>query len=229
MTLNIIDIIIIALSAVLIITGYFRGLLLSVVGIFRFVVAVPLSFFVSDNYASTVYDGFVRSYAVDRISERISNVGSVEGFMSELSSSSSIVGSFIKQGLGSLSLDSLTSERAAAMIVDNLLESSIITIIKVALFVLTMLAFYVITALIILIIKHFSKKDKTPLKTANRLLGGLFGAVKAFMLLVAFCLLARVLLSVDFLGGYKIIKALDQSLIIDYINNSSLLINYPEV
>ncbi len=229
MQINIIDIIIIALSLLLVVAGYFKGLFLSIVGIMRFVFAVPLSFFVSDNFSQGVYDGFVRSYAVERVGERISSFGSIDEYTNKLSESSSIVSAFIKQGLGSLSLESLTNEKAAAMIVDNLLESALITVIKVCLFVLTMLAFYLITSLIILIIRHFSKKDKTPLKTANRFFGAVFGAVKALMLAVAFSLVAKALLSVDFLSGYKIVKVLDNSLIIDYINNTVSLINYPEV
>ncbi len=230
MTVNIIDIVLIALFVIMIIEGYVRGFLVSLIGILRFFLAVPVSYFASTRLAAPVYENWVRGYIINRITIGIENAGGIDGFVEKAVDGSNPVLSAVSKRFGELSLASLSPDKAAQLITDNLIQNAAMTVLKIAIFLATLVAFYVITAIIIRIVKVRSKKDEDkPLKKANRALGAVFGALKGLVVIFVFCLFASVIISLNFADNSSFVNALEESSVVHYVIYENPISNFPEV
>lgn len=97
----------------------------------------------------------------------------------------------------------------------------------VLLFVGCFVVLAVITGILMIVLKKLQKKKDMPLRTTNAILGGVFGLVKA--LVVVFTLATIMSVLKGFLTDEtQFIEAVNSSYVINFINNSNLL-EYLEV
>ena len=221
--MNYIDLFLVVLIAVYTYVGVRRGFLISLVGMLRFVVAVPLSAFVGNTYTEPIYKNYVRSYVLKYVSEKLSSSAQITDFTDGLKSLSNAFSFVFKDKSALASINAITPDTASAYITDNILCPIVQEIIKILLIVLTFLLFYVITGIIMSLAKKIRQKKNLPLHKTNSFFGGVFGLVKSLALVL-------VLASVyDFImplvtADNSFVTQLKSSVIINYINQINPLI-----
>lgn len=176
-----IDIAFIAITVFFVLAGACRGLVVSLLSMLRFVIGTPLAFFVGDRYASSIYDSLVREIAYNRVAQEISQSRSLDNIISNVKEITESLPSIFSQGVnlsGNLSIDEIS--RA---ITDTVVEPIAVVVIKILLFAVTFVAFYVVTGVLILMIKRLKNKEHMPLKRTDYILGGAFGLIKAMVFL----------------------------------------------
>ncbi len=223
--MNYIDIFFIVLVLTMLAAGYARGLLISALTLVRSIVVFPLAFFVAGYFNKQIYDAFVHNVALERVSTSLKTYADVDAYLASLRQSVADLPFGLSNSVNLSFLDNANNSNIAQGLVDNVVEPVALTVIKILLFVLTAVVFFVITALIIHLIKKAEdKKDSSPLKQTNKLLGAAFGFVKFFVvsaiICAAFSFMSSSLLSDE--NSFKLM--IDSSRAVEYINEINPLL-----
>ena len=224
---NYIDIFFIVLLLTMIAAGYARGLLISVLTLVRAIVVFPLAFFVAKSFNEPIYTNYVREAALNKITESISSSLNLDEFIKNAKETVASLPFGLSNAVDLSFLNDATSENIALKMLDNIVEPIAITVIKVLLFLITMIVFFVLTELILYFIKKAQKKkEHSPLKQTNKLLGGAFGLFKAFVASAIICALLS-FFSTSLLSDENSFKQMiDTSLAVENINKINPLINW---
>lgn len=177
--MNYIDLAFIGITAAIIIAGACRGLIVSLLSMLRFIIGIPLAFFVSDMYYSQIYNNLVKDIAYNHVLDELSQAQSIETIISNVREFTDSLPSIFSDNIdftGALSI-----EEISRAITDNVIEPIALVAIKIIIFAAVFIAFYLITGIIILAVKRLRKKEHAPLKKTDFILGGLFGLVKAVL------------------------------------------------
>lgn len=185
--LNYIDLFFIVIFFVMIFSGYMKGFLVSLLSSLRFIISVPLSLFIANNYSDDIYNAFLYEPVYNRVIIEIDKSG-IESVMASVRDIFDSLPFALSEKVDSSFLDYMNAEKEelALEIMKNIINPLAIIICKIVIFVLTIVAFYAITCLII---KYFKKKndDKdAPLHKTNRFMGAVFGLIKAGAFVFAF-------------------------------------------
>lgn len=218
-----VDLFLIILVVIYVYVGVRRGFLISLLGMLRFVVAVPLSLFVGDNYYKVIYDNYARNLVLKYVNDKLSNSNTVNDFIDGVKSFSNTF-SFVfsdKSKLDDINL--ISPSTASSYITDNILCPIVQEIIKILLIVLTFLLFYAITCIIMSVAKKIRQKKDLPLHKTNSVFGGLFGFVKACVLLFVISSITDFVLPL-ITKDNSFVTQLKSSVIINYINQINPLI-----
>ena len=221
--MNYIDLFLIVLVAVCTYVGIRRGFLISLFGMLRFVVAVPLSLFVGNTYTKPLYDNYVRSLVLKYVSDKLSNSSTVNSFIDTIKSFSNTFSFAFEDKSALKSVNLITPSTASSYITDNILCPIVQEIIKILLIVLTFLLFYAITGIIMSVAKKIRQKKHLPLHKTNSFFGGVFGLIKsgAWLLVIASIVnFALPLITAE----NEFVTQLKGSVIINYINQFNPLI-----
>lgn len=84
MEINFIDLILIVIFIGTILQGYARGFILSLISFAKYLVGVPLSFFIANSYNVAVYNNFVKDAVSQKISDGLSSAGDIDSFTASL-------------------------------------------------------------------------------------------------------------------------------------------------
>ncbi|MBO5495723.1 MAG: CvpA family protein [Eubacterium sp.] len=220
--INAIDIAFAVIALLMLLAGVIKGFVMTLVGMLRFVVAVPLSVYVSDRTSDLVYQSYVRNFVIDRLTDRITELGSVDSFVSSLTQKNSLVGDIILDSIPEAQLERLEPPKLSVTLTDNFLAPILQGGVKLAIFIAVFLAFYLVTALVMLIIRKAGKKDKSPLKTVDRVLGGVLGLVKSVIAVGVLSVIFLLIASFDSEGSNSFVKLINDSQVINFINNFDL-------
>lgn len=197
--------------------GARRGILISLFGMLRFAVGVPLSLYVGETYNKPIYDNYIRQYALDQVGKKLTNSQEITNFTNQLKDSINTF-SFLLEDKADLDmLNNLTSDKAAVYITDNIIEPVAVEIVKLVLILLTFLLFYVITGIIVSTAKKIREKKDLPLHHTNSILGGVFGLVKAFIIVIVIGAVADLIVTLDG-GENEFLRQLESSTILKYVN-----------
>lgn len=194
----------------------------SLISFVRFAVGVPLSFFISNTYSPVIYNQYVKEFAIEKITSQIDSSANIDAF----------VETFRKTldefpfGLGNMAdfsfLDNASSSSLANGVVDNILEPIALILIEIVLFVLTLWAFYVITWIIIKIIRSLTYGKKFPFRKTNKFLGAVFGVLKAVIAVFAFAAIFDFVkdITVGADGEFiaKLVSQINSSVILEFVN-----------
>lgn len=221
--MNLVDLVLVIIVAVTVFVGIKRGFLISLLSALRFIVAVPLSLFVGNNYNVIVYKSVVRKYLLEYVSKKLSNSEEITKFNENVKSFANTFSFLSKDNSALRSLSSINSKEAALYITDNILCPIVQEIIKILLILLTFILFYVITSIILSFAKKMREKKKLPLHKTNSFFGGVFGFVKSGAYLIVISALSNALLNVVTTQN-QFITQLKGSVIIEYINKLKSLI-----
>lgn len=180
--MNYIDIAFIAAAVIMVIAGASRGLIVSLLSTLKYIVGIPLSYFVSGLLYERLYDGFVRDVVYDRILEEITASASAENMINGIKEfvnglPENLVGEFDLSALSGL-----TAQQFSASLTDSVLEPVILTALRIILFVVLFIVFCIIVSVLISAFSKMQKKKHAPLKHTNRFFGGVFGLLKAALL-----------------------------------------------
>ena len=131
--MNYIDLFLVVLIAVYTYVGIRRGFLISLVGMLRFVVAIPLSAFVGNTYNEPIYKNYVRSYVLKYVSKKLSSSAQITDFTDGLKSLSNAFSFVFKDKSALASINAITPDTASAYVTDNILCPIVQEIIKILL------------------------------------------------------------------------------------------------
>ncbi len=221
--MNYIDLAFIIITALMVIIGAQKGLLVSLLSMLRFFIGVPLSFFVSEKYYQQAYDSFLKETAYNEVFEKVSQSQSVNSIIKAVDEFTGSLPSVFSQGIDTASFKSLSVEEISKAVTDSVVEPIALIIIKIILFIITFVLFYIVAGIIIFLIKRLQKKEHMPLKRTNAFLGGVFGLLKAVILI--FTAAAIIGYICDILPqDNSFIKQTDSSYALEFINSYNPLL-----
>ena len=191
-TLNYVDVIIVGILLLTFFVGYAKGILITLVNLIRYSVGLFLCMFVANGYYEMFYNSFVKERIVNKLSTQVVTSANIDEILANLNTTVNSLPSFVKKGIDISSLSFSSGDDIASIIAENVFQPIALIIVKALLFVLTFVVFFGLTGLIIHVIrKHNNKKrsesrNKSNLKTIDRIFGGLFGFVKGALIVFIF-------------------------------------------
>ena len=214
--MNLVDLTLVIFVALTVFVGIKRGFLISLLSALRFIIAVPLSLFVGNNYN-------VRRYILEYVSKKLNDSGEITKFTENVKSFANTFSFFVKDNSTVKSLSNINSNEAAVYITDNILCPIVQEIIKILLILLTFVLFYVITNIILSFAKKIRKEKELPFHKTNSFFGGVFGLVKSGAYLIVISAVCEFLLDIMTTQN-QFVTQLRSSVIIEYINKFNPLI-----
>lgn len=217
--MNYIDIFFIVLIILMILAGYARGFLQSLMSFARFLVGVPLSFYVSDKYYSVIYNNYVKDYALGKIISGIESSANIDEYALSIKDSVSNLPFNLGETVDLSFLNNASSSSFASGLLDNVVQPIAIIIIKFLLFALTLVLFYVITLIVASAIKGLLKAVKLPFKKADRFLGAILGTAKAVIAVLAFSAIFSFILEIGIADANgQFVSQLSSSAVLEFVN-----------
>lgn len=221
--MNYVDLTLILFAVISAYVGFRRGFLLSFLAMARTVLGIPVSLWAGKTYSAQIYDSYVRDYIFQQVSDRISDSAAISEITSSLKETVNAF-SFLLDGKADLSeINSLTPQTAAVYITDNVIGPIALEIVKIVLIVLTFLIFYVITGIIISLIKKIREKKKMPLHFTNSVLGCIFGLAKAVVIIFAISAVAEFTVDIQYEDN-AFIRQLESSVILNFFSDFNSII-----
>ena len=217
--MNLVDLTLVIFVALTVFVGIKRGFLISLLSALRFIIAIPLSLFVGNNYNVIIYNKVVRRYILEYVSKKLNDSGEITKFTENVKSFANTFSFFVKVK----SLSNINSNEAAVYITDNILCPIVQEIIKILLILLTFVLFYVITNIILSFAKKIRKEKELPFHKTNSFFGGVFGLVKSGAYLIVISAICEFVLDIMTTQN-QFVTQLRSSVIIEYINKFNPLI-----
>lgn len=225
MNINFIDIALIVVFAACIAGGYARGFILSLVSFAKLIISFPLAFYVADTYSGTFYDKYVSAAALEKISQGLADSADIDSFVSSVRNAVAEL-PFGLSGIVDLSfLDSLSNDSAANAVLQNIVEPVAQVVIKIGLFVITLVLFNILVLIISKIIKSIMNNKHTPLKRTNKFLGAAFGALKGVATLAVLSAVFVFLSDFVFTTSQDFVSQVDSSAVMEFINKINPLMH----
>ena len=209
------------LLVVFVLEGYFRGLVLAIINLVRSILGYALCFYASAKLTPIVYNGYVKDFMYDKVGAKISEIANLDGVAVDVQNTVDGLPDFLRDVVDVSKLETVTNDNAVDFVMNSIVEPVANIVIKIIIFALVFILFFVITGVIISLIKKLKKLDKSALKTADRVLGGVFGLIKYGV--VVFVLVAIVNMIAPYAtSGDGIIAMAKSSLIYNFIGQYNL-------
>ena len=189
-TVNYFDVGIAALILLTAIVGWKRGIAISVTNFIRCSFGFFLCFYLSSNFSQIVYENYVRQRCLDQINEKIVVSNNIDETINNLNSFVNGLPEFISNSLNIKNID-ISSTALSESILDNIFEPLIMVLIKIVIFIAVFILFFGATGIILAVIRHHIRKKEekrgglSPLRTADKAFGMLFGVIKSFIIILA--------------------------------------------
>lgn len=220
----IVDIILLIVIFVMILAGIKNGFVRCVLSIVAFTLAFAAAVFLSEPAAQTVYDNFAKEPIESAIAESITDTGTaqtaadstqavIDSLPEAVVSAASSLGidvSQLAEQAGSINLN--TSDMAAEL-TDKVAQPIALTVLKVIAFAVIFLILNLVLQIAVSVISRLF--DLPVLKTFNRTLGGVLGAVKGLLLVTVLAVLLDA--STAFVTNADFVTAVGNSKIVDII------------
>ncbi len=196
----ILDIVLVAIFAAYVFFAAKKGFVRTLLELVSVVAAIFLSFQISPVVSQTVYDGFVEKQIVTALEEQISEnvdalsvsekanavLDSIPDFAVSLASSAGVEISTIKEQISSQKFD---SQNLAQSLVDKIAEPIVVGALTIIIFILLAVVLMIVLKIAA---KYISKLFDIPLvKSVNRSLGGVLGAIKGVLVVIVICTALR--------------------------------------
>lgn len=221
--MNYFDIVFIAVSVLMIISGMRRGLLVSMISTLKYVVGLPLSYFLSNVLNQRLYDSFVKELVYKSVLDQISKSRSREAFLNSIHTIVSDMPDYLKKSIDLSSLNNMTSEEISKSLTNTILEPISLTILKIVIFIVVFVVFCIVLNIFISIFTKLQQKEHMPLKHTNRFFGGLFGLVKAAVMLFTVSTVIGIICGV-IPQDNSFIKQVEDSFVLEFINTNNPLL-----
>lgn len=170
--------------------GYFRGVFINIVKFIRTAIGLFLCFYCSTHLTLPVYEAYVRPRLLASIQEKIVTTANIDEIMQNLNDYAATFPAFVSKNLPLTDLH-LSSTDMARSILTNVFEPIVLTMIKIAIFIVTFIVFFGATAVIIHMLRRMNKKKeekrgkRSVLKKMDMLLGAVFNVCKAAVIIFA--------------------------------------------
>lgn len=221
-TVNYVDIIICAIFLLFGFVGWKKGIFITVVNFIRYVVGLFLCVFVSNRFTSFVYDNFVKERVVNILNEKIVTSNNLDEVITNLQGTINSLPSFMNDWFNISSIK-LSSNDIVVDIANNIFGPVVQMLVKIALFLLTYIIFFGITAIIISVVRKKNKKDenKRPTKkfirTVDSIFGGVFGIFKGALIVFLFVSFFTYLMTVQGVANSSFFAEVNKSQLYSFI------------
>jgi|GEM_PF-1764296 len=195
-----VDIVLIAVSVLIIVMGIKRGFISSVLGLVAWLAAAFCVVKFSMPISEWIYTEFVRESIIKRVSKTLESdyaFGTVQSQFSAftdtistlLKSATKLIGTDTSQSVQNFDPSGMTLEQVSRNITDSYLSPLVIQLCK---WVVSFVGFFVLIALFNVVGNLIAKLIKsTPFKNADKLLGAVAGVLKAAVMLIVFSVLLQ--------------------------------------
>ncbi len=222
--MNYIDLILLIIIIIFAFLGYRKGLLFSLVYFVRAFVGIPFAFYISNRFSETLYQNYFRDYAISSISDKIDTSFNIDTTIESIKSFIETLPDFITDSLDLSFLNQVSSENAAQITVDNVIEPFAIFLTKILLFIITLLLFYLITGIIIRLIRGLRNRPKKGfIRTTNHFLGAIFGILRSLLFIYIISSIATALINYFGENSNSFIGTLSDSLILQFVTKINFL------
>lgn len=216
-TVNYVDVIIVGIMLLFMIIGWSRGIFITVVNLVRYAVGFFLCTYCSNILAQPIYDGFVKERIVDTLSKKVVTSANIDEISANLTQFVNNLPDLVKSNLDVSSLSIKSGDDIASSISDTLFQPVAMVLLKGIIFIVIFILFFGITGIIISALRRHSnqknKDKKSALKTTDRLLGCVFGAVKGIIIVFVFVSCVDFISQLEAVSGSSfVLKALDSTL-----------------
>ena len=205
---NIYDVIFVIILLVSFIISYRNGLLYSVFSFFKVIGSAIGAGYVSNKYATVLYDRFLKDKLVSSVAQKLSDFR--DGIISSFDKD--IIGKAITEYLSKTSLGG-DVEKISEIIVDDGIQNTIVGGIQLFLFIVLFLVILILLTCVQNILLHTN--DVPIIGFMNQFLGGVFGILIGLVILVIISMLISVFL--DYNASFISKEAVMNSHLFSYI------------
>lgn len=220
----IVDIILLIVIFVMILAGIKNGFVRCVLSIVAFTLAFAAAVFLSEPAAQTVYDNFAKEPIESAIAERITDTGTAQTAADSTQAAIDSLPEAVVSAASSLGIDvsqlaeqagsiNLNTSDMAAELTDKVARPIALAVLKVLAFAVIFLILNLVLQIVVSVISRLF--DLPVLKTFNRTLGGVLGAVKGLLLVTVLAVLLDA--STAFVTNADFVTAVGNSKIVDII------------
>lgn len=220
----IVDIILLIVLFVMILAGIKNGFVRCVLSIVAFTLAFAAAVFLSEPAAQTVYDNFAKEPIESAIAESITDTGTaqtaadstqavIDSLPEAVVSAASSLGIDVSQLAEQAGNINLNTSDMAAELTDKVARPIALAVLKVLAFAVIFLILNLVLQIAVSVISRLF--DLPVLKTFNRTLGGVLGAVKGLLLVTVLAILLDA--STAFITNADFVTAVGNSKIVDII------------
>ena len=220
----IVDIILLIVIFVMILAGIKNGFVRCVLSIVAFTLAFAAAVFLSEPAAQTVYDNFVKEPIESAIAESIPDMSTaktaadntqavIDSLPEAVVSAASSLGIDVSQLAEQAGNINLNTSDMAAELTDKVARPIALAVLKVLAFAVIFLILNLVLQIAVSVISRLF--DLPVLKTFNRTLGGVLGAVKGLLLVTVLAILLDA--STAFVTNADFVTAVGNSKIVDII------------
>lgn len=221
--MNYFDLAFAAFAILFVVIGACRGLVVSLLSLLRYVIGLPLSFFISDYFYRDFYNSYVKNAVYESVNAKLTETGSAENLLKSVNDFFNDIPEIFTKGIDISAFNGLTAEQISKSITDSVLEPIVMNVVKIAIFLVSFVVFSIIVGVLISVFSKLQKKKNMPLKRTNSLLGGVFGFVKAGLFTFTASTIigyALMIISQDSMFA----KQADSSLVLQFINSNNPLL-----
>ena len=216
----IVDIFIVAVFAVLVLSGVRNGLVRSVISLIVVIACAALAVWLSEPAAQGAYDLFIKNSLETAVEARLPDTSSAQNVQEVIASLPAVIVEAAQSmgvDINSISQQAgvidLNSANIAAELCDSIAKPIAVAVLKVLFFVLIFFGFdFILQIAAKGVCKLF---DLPVIRSFNRALGGVFGAVKGVFTVVFICLLLDA--AASFVPGTAFALAVGESKIVSMI------------
>lgn len=220
--INYIDLAFLVFAVIFIIVGTCNGLFVSIIGALRYVLGMPLSYFVSEGLYRDVYSNYVKEALSNSVSKKI-EASSAEEIIQSINNIANSIPDLFKSNINAGSFKGMSAQQIGQSLTDSVLEPIALTVVKVVLFIVIFVLFSIFMGVLMTVFKRLQKKEHAPLKRTNRILGGVFGLVKAVLFTYAVStIIGYILLIIS--ADSPFAKQAQASQVIQFLNSNNPLL-----
>lgn len=182
--MNYVDLFIVVVFLIIVLEGYARGFFVSLLSLIRFAVGIPASFLVADKFSGVVYTNYFRENISANVLSGIEQSG-LDTYVASVKDTVNSLPDVLKGSVDLSFLNNASAASAADGIMSNIVDPVMEMVVKAALFVVTLVVFYVATGIILLVVKKLGNSKNAPFRKTNKFMGAVFGLVKALIFVFA--------------------------------------------
>lgn len=182
--MNYVDLFIIIIFLIIVLEGYARGFIVSLLSLVRFAVGIPISFIVAEKFSGAVYANYFKDTISAEVLKGIESSG-LDTYVASVRDTVNSLPDVMKGSVDLSFLDAANAASAAEGIMKNIVDPVADMIIKVLLFVITLAVFYIVTGILLYAVKKLSNSNNAPFRKTNKFLGAALGLAKALIFVFA--------------------------------------------
>jgi len=228
----IVDIILLSIFALIVIFGAVNGFIKTVLGIVATIAAFFLAYELSALLAPKLYESFLNERVFEAIKTKLVDAKGATSAARQATAVLAAIPAFVINIAASIGIDTKgiiqkikgldnSSGTVARELTKSVAAPIVTAVVHAILFVVILAILYI---LFMIVVRIIDKIFKLPfLRTANRLMGALLGAVKGLAVVFLLCIVLEVITGIT--KDTAIAQAIESSKIVSFVNNNNFIIN----